>query len=697
MKKLIINKISVFIFFLILILIFLPDNSRGQWIKTNGPNGGWCRSIHFHNGYLFALATGQGIYRSSDSGNNWMKVYNCSTYSFEMGITSLGSYIFAAIGNSGVIRSSNNGNTWETVNNGFPYQGYSICTIGSVNQYIICASYAKTFRSSDYGNTWDSCTNGLSTPFYTYSLNTIGSNIYAGTGKGAFVSTNNGSSWNSINNDIPTLTTIKIGTDGLSLYALTSVGVYKSSNNGQNWNVINNGLSVNWYYDIYYDGSYLYVTNLDSTFRSSNGGSYWEVCNTGLVSNAVHNFCSINGKIFCATSGGAGIQYTTNHGTQWLIANSGFHCFYSEYITAKDNLIYTCAFMQGLAVSSNNGASWQTVSNNYIDRYTKCVSANNTCIFLSTSLFGMQKSTDNGINWIQCNNGLPSYQTWNIVAFDDVVFISNYDSTYRTTNSGLSWSLVPIGYYSIYMGNITRIGNVFLAGNPGMEYGGLIRSTNYGVNWTGYYNYYPSGLIAKDSIFYFYYNDSMFKSTNLGLNWISFGTDIPYAPYSMHVIGNKLTALTYNSGVYLSTNNGINWIARNQGFEQNMNYYSIIQKDENVFLGTNKGVWKRQVSDLVNINKISSKIPSSFSLFQNYPNPFNPTTNIKYQILNNSNVTLKIYDILGKEIATLINNEKHTAGTYEVNWDASTYPSGVYFYKLTAGDFTSVKRMMLVK
>ena len=99
---------------------------------------------------------------------------------------------------------------------------------------------------------------------------------------------------------------------------------------------------------------------------------------------------------------------------------------------------------------------------------------------------------------------------------------------------------------------------------------------------------------------------------------------------------------------------------------------------------------------VTSIVKLGNTLPSSFSLSQNYPNPFNPTTNIKYQITQNKLVALKIFDIIGKEIATLV-NEKQSPGTYEVTWDASAFPSGVYFYKLTSGDFAETKKMILIK
>ena len=88
--------------------------------------------------------------------------------------------------------------------------------------------------------------------------------------------------------------------------------------------------------------------------------------------------------------------------------------------------------------------------------------------------------------------------------------------------------------------------------------------------------------------------------------------------------------------------------------------------------------------------------PNKYELSQNYPNPFNPTTNIKYQIANNSFVSIKVYDILGKEVTTLV-NENLSVGTYSVNWNASNNASGIYFYKLTAGEFVKVKKMILQK
>ena len=94
--------------------------------------------------------------------------------------------------------------------------------------------------------------------------------------------------------------------------------------------------------------------------------------------------------------------------------------------------------------------------------------------------------------------------------------------------------------------------------------------------------------------------------------------------------------------------------------------------------------------------KLDDTTPTKFLLSQNYPNPFNPITRIKYSLPINEFITLKIYDTLGKEIITLVSEEKQ-AGSYEVNFDGSYLPSGIYFYKIQAGEFIQTKKMILMK
>ena len=129
----------------------------------------------------------------------------------------------------------------------------------------------------------------------------------------------------------------------------------------------------------------------------------------------------------------------------------------------------------------------------------------------------------------------------------------------------------------------------------------------------------------------------------------------------------------------------------------------FLNHDTGYVVGDTGKVYKPTTGGVVGIPPLSNEIPKNFELFQNYPNPFNPATKIKYQIPNSSFVLLEVNDVLGKLINTLV-NEKQNAGTYEATFDGSSFSSGVYFYRITAGSpsvdgqvYTETKKMLLVK
>ncbi|MBK8983026.1 MAG: T9SS type A sorting domain-containing protein [Ignavibacteria bacterium] len=122
-------------------------------------------------------------------------------------------------------------------------------------------------------------------------------------------------------------------------------------------------------------------------------------------------------------------------------------------------------------------------------------------------------------------------------------------------------------------------------------------------------------------------------------------------------------------------------------------YLQSTQIDQNIYLIKTDSLGN---APTVNINIIENQLPAGFKLYQNYPNPFNPATLINYELSNSEFISLKVFDILGNEVKTLV-NEKQNAGRYSVEFSGADLPSGVYYYRLSSGNFNEVKMMTLIK
>ena len=275
------------------------------------------------------------------------------------------------------------------------------------------------------------------------------------------------------------------------------------------------------------------------------------------------------------------------------------------------------------------------------------------------------KSTNGGINW----NILITAQF--LGQFRSLFFTNELTGTivgingtiWTTTNGGINYiqryMMLPVQFADSSLYDIQYINSStgFTSGNNGI----IVKTTNSGVNWS----YLPTGTITQFPSLYFINENigylagtagRLFKTTNGGVNWIQQTVGVTDSFYDLEFIN-------YNTG----------WICGQNG---------------RILKTTNGGsTW---------IKPINTEVPGSYKLYQNYPNPFNSMTNVKFQMLNAGNVSLKIYDVLGKEVTTLV-NERFQPGTYQISFDGSGLPSGVYFCKLESGDFSAVTKMILLK
>ncbi|MBN8571377.1 MAG: T9SS type A sorting domain-containing protein [Ignavibacteria bacterium] len=167
----------------------------------------------------------------------------------------------------------------------------------------------------------------------------------------------------------------------------------------------------------------------------------------------------------------------------------------------------------------------------------------------------------------------------------------------------------------------------------------------------------------------------------------------------MAVSGNVIFACTEKDGIFINQDLGQTWrnINYNLGLRSSVSRLFVSGNDLYGATYTNS-VIKAPISNLVGTNSISTEVPDKFTLGQNYPNPFNPNTVINYNLPVAGFISLKVYDILGNEVATLVNTRQN-AGSYSEEFDAGYFKlsSGVYFYKLQSGEFSETKRMVLVK
>jgi hypothetical protein len=250
----------------------------------------------------------------------------------------------------------------------------------------------------------------------------------------------------------------------------------------------------------------------------------------------------------------------------------------------------------------------------------------------------------------------------------------------------------------------------------GCRSGGVFRSIDSAQSWmpvnSGLTDLQAWALAAVDSdVFVGTYGSGVFHSTNCGTTWIKVNglvdtlINVLLIPTGQTGKSNKNVFAGTTNGLFLSTNSGISWT--DAGLT-GQSVLSLAISGNYLYAGSNGyGIWRRPLSEMfTGVEERNSQHPSGFSLEQKYPNPFNLTTNISFFIGTYSYTSLRIYDLLGREVATLVNENK-SPGSYQVKWNAKSYPSGVYFYRLSVmptdsryrqiGSFSETKKLLLLR
>lgn len=417
-------------------------------------------------------------------------------------------------------------------------------------------------------------------------------------------------------------------------------------------------------------------SNTSGIWKSTNGGLNWVQMNSGITSltlQAVEVSPSDPNFVYCGNGlGGAtsGIYVTTNGGANWTFRNTGI----ADSSGTQEFVIHP----------TNPNIALVSVWN-----------ASN----FTNSINGVYKTTDGGVTWAPANTGMGTNKNVICISRNPLNFNTMYCGTsflvpnppgtgptyiYKSYNAGATWTLMSSGLPNLAT-DLNAVRTISVSNlDTSVAVAGLFQNTTTG---------------------------GAFFTSNGGTSWTRRSTGIP------NVVGVQIRSIlirpgTANQfiagldnattgGVYMSTDAGLTWASFNGGTmlaSYVVRSLAWRNSDHTLFAGvagtSGQGIYEYTFPPL-NVGD-PNNLPTEYSLEQNYPNPFNPNTVIRFGVPSSSFVTVKVYNSAGREISTIVNEQK-TAGWYEVPFTASGIASGVYFYKITAGSFTDTKKMILVK
>ncbi|MCX6150093.1 MAG: T9SS type A sorting domain-containing protein [Ignavibacteriales bacterium] len=377
-----------------------------------------------------------------------------------------------------------------------------------------------------------------------------------------------------------------------------------------------------------------------------------------------------NGNYIFAGTNGNGVFRSSDMGENWTQINIGLTGSKIRAFAIIGDNIFVASEGSGIFISSNNGSNWNSLNNGLEETYFRSLHVDGNNLYAVGTGGAIFLSTNNGTNWE--NITTPGQQNYSILFKGTKRFVSDiYDGIFVTTDNGLNWKQIINGLnsYYIYPPFIWKVGSMSLCGNS------IFISQEWDID------------------------KGLFRSINDGEQWVQVSEGIKSVEFAspiFEMFGNNIF-LANHKEIYLSTDNGDNWFLVNYGLpDEYINTLVIV--DTVIFVGTGgNGVWCRSLTEIITaIGNEKNNLPSNYTLEQNYPNPFNPTTTIQFQVPKFLFVNIKVYDVLGREVANLVNEEK-PAGTYQVSFDAAILSSGVYLYKLNAGSFIETKKMILLR
>jgi len=636
---------------------------------------------------------GRGLLKSTNGGENWVNYRTglpSSTYFSRLVIRpGHNTELLAALGNGGIYRSTNSGQVWAQVRSGrcddvlFSITGDTAYAIGSGQNMRISTDGGVTFPTE------------------------IGTGLVLGTRNHfAFCKSAPNVFYASVYNSSGTVSVFKSTDKGLNFIQLDPSNTFSG---GQAW------------YDFYlhvspFNPDVAFVGTL-TIFRTTDGGASFQTISGGVhVDQHNMDFHPTDpNKIFCVNDGG--VWKSDDLGNTW--SNMNTNLTLTQFYRMTSNPANSSHLLGG---TQDNGTQQTTGTLNWTAAYggdggEVCFgSIDQNNILGETQNNGVFRTTNKGMTWSSATSGLSGSGSWvaPIMSHPDStgIFYTARQQVFKTTDNAASWTPISTGTsgtiremaicksraQSMYASSGSVL---FYSSDGGLNYK-QVSSGMPNRTITGVY-FHPDSFRVAVVCFSGFGAGKVYKTTDEGVTWNNISGDLPDTPINDVLIyypggptSNYLAAT--DVGVFMTSNFGVNWVELANGLPNTVAMHLDYNEGSGkVRIGTHgRGTW--EINGIITGHTVgATEIPRKHSLLQNYPNPFNPKTKIEYKIKEKGIVTLKVYDILGKEHQTLV-NKFHKAGNYELTFYGEGYSSGMYFYTLFIdGVKVDSKKMILIK
>lgn len=722
MRKILLN---VFLIFIITQPVVSQVNNGWQWANPY-PNGMTLNDPNFfdvNTGYCIAL---NKLLKTTDGGLNWVNVSsgysNIYTYHF---INENTGWIIED--GSSLYKTTNSGANWNLISGNFINNCSEIVflnenlgiAIGNEVYPPMYGTKGEILSTTNGGINWNLFSD--TTLIDLRSIEYLNPNLAIVLSRTAtypfdttvfIVSTNQGQSWNKeyFNEEMPIDLHLL---DDSTYFFLSFYNALKTTDAGANWQYMTLFHRYPQYYNIgFWNMNTGIVTSENNKIElTTNSGMDWTFNLFFATIPPCYQLSLLEDGRAVMTGKYGTVIKTTDYGTNW--ETDTYTASWNRLTTVRkidENKILSVGVDGTILLSTNKGANWVNRNWNPSSDLHAIEFINSSTGFTGGQNGLILKTTNSGNNWYSLNSG-----TSNLLY--DIEFINSntgytagqYGNLYKTTNGGNNWILDHnFGISSLFEINFINESTGFL-GTWGRT---IYRTTNGGSNWTTHQYTGPTSDVRKIHFFdsmngiAMTFHGQILRTTNSGENWIYETTLISPFFFDMkfvnqntgYILAGKYTD-NENPYYFKTTDGGINWDTNFIGLESNLllNGVEFLNDSIGVIVGAEGTIFRTTTGgETINIQAITSEIPSEFTLYQNYPNPFNPITKIKFAIPKVSNVKISIYDILGRKVTSLI-NQKLQSGTYETQWNAGGFASGVYFYSLEAEGYKETRKMLLVK